>query len=127
MATAGAADIRTRTIATTVAQCFNSFQELNSILEEIFPIHASTDAKEHKTPLEVVWKCMEPTYVSDELGRLRIWCANIGAHRTGRSSLDFRLRDASNIKRRVLSLLDDLNESLNEGNYLCVSICIWLP
>ena len=127
MTTASSADIRTRTTTTTVVQCFNSFQELVSILEELFPSYVGTDPEEHKPSLEIIWKCMEPTYIADELGRLRIWCANIGAHRTGRSSLDFRLRDASNIKRRVLSLLDDLNESLNEGNYLCVSICIWLP
>lgn len=31
----------------------------------------------------------------DELGRLRVWAANIGAHQTGQSSLDYRLRNAS--------------------------------
>jgi hypothetical protein len=31
----------------------------------------------------------------DELGRLRVWAANIGAHQSGQSSLDYRLRDAS--------------------------------
>jgi hypothetical protein len=35
------------------------------------------------------------TLWADELGRLRVWAANIGAHQTGQSSLDYRLRDAS--------------------------------
>src|SRR5437764_8569286 len=45
--------------------------------------------------------------VKDELGRFRIWSGNIGAHRKGRSSLDYRLRDASHISRRVIDLLQD--------------------
>jgi hypothetical protein len=58
---------------------------------------------------------------TDELGRLRVWAANIGAHQVGRSSLDYRLRDASHIKGQVIqvlhgldSLLDDLDEILHE-------------
>ena len=53
---------------------------------------------------------LSSTTWSDELGRLRVWAANIGAHQTGQSSLDFRLRDASHIKDQVLSLLADLLE-----------------
>ena len=59
----------------------------------------------------------------DELGRLRMWAANIGAHRTGQSSLDYRLRDASHIRQQVLKLLDivrrrlkDTRELLDEGS-----------
>ncbi len=50
----------------------------------------------------------------DELGRLRVWAANIGAHQTGQSSLDFRLRDASHISKQVTKLLQDLDRSLHE-------------
>src|SRR5438552_3752604 len=48
----------------------------------------------------------------DELGRLRVWAANIGAHQTGQSSLDYRLRDASHIKDQVIRLLESLQRSL---------------
>jgi hypothetical protein len=55
----------------------------------------------------------------DELGRLRVWAANIGAHQTGLSSLDHRLRDASHIKdqtlrvlRRLQRLIQDLQDAL---------------
>ena len=58
---------------------------------------------------------IQPEDVKDEFGRFRIWSGNIGAHRIGRSSLDYRLRDASHIRQRVVSLLDDLKEILQDG------------
>ncbi len=51
----------------------------------------------------------------DELGRLRIWAGNVGAHQTGPSSLDFRLRDASHIQDEVTKLLKDLERLLEEA------------
>ncbi|XXG94204.1 hypothetical protein Hte_000457 [Hypoxylon texense] len=53
--------------------------------------------------------------LADEFMRFKIWSANIGAHRTGRSSLDYRLRDASHLKKHVNSLLIDLIESLKNA------------
>ncbi|KAL9004775.1 MAG: hypothetical protein Q9188_002410 [Gyalolechia gomerana] len=50
----------------------------------------------------------------DEMGRLRIWAANIGAHQTGQSSLDFRLRDAPHIHQQLIDLLDDLIQAIYE-------------
>jgi len=55
--------------------------------------------------------------IEDELARFKVWVANIGAHRSGRSSLDFRLRDTSKIRLQVLQLLRDLSESLTDGKY----------
>ncbi|KAJ5795316.1 hypothetical protein N7457_001915 [Penicillium paradoxum] len=64
----------------------------------------------------------------DELGRLRVWVANIGAHQTGQSSLDYRLRDASHISgqimsllRRIKELLLDLTEILEEDTAMATS------
>lgn len=53
--------------------------------------------------------------ISDKLSRFKLWAGNIGAHRTGRSSLDYRLRDSSHLHGQVARLLDDLISSLNEG------------
>ena len=50
----------------------------------------------------------------DELGRLRLWAANIGAHRTGQSSLEFRLKDSSHIRKQVTNLLLDLGRMFQE-------------
>ena len=51
----------------------------------------------------------------DELGRLRMWAANIGAHQTGQSSLDFRLRDASHIREQIVKLLQGLLRRLQDA------------
>ncbi|KAM0797365.1 hypothetical protein BDR22DRAFT_780021, partial [Usnea florida] len=50
----------------------------------------------------------------DELGRFRIWAANIGAHQTGCSSLDFRLRDASHVRAQIMKLLESLLRKLQD-------------
>lgn len=54
------------------------------------------------------------TELLDELGRFRTWVGNISAHRTGRRSLEYRLRDSSNLQRSVLALLEDVRESLDQ-------------
>jgi len=58
---------------------------------------------------------VESSAVNDELGRFRIWAANIGGLSIGRASLDYRLRDAEYLHKNVTSLLEDLNESLCDG------------
>lgn len=50
----------------------------------------------------------------DELGRLRVWAANIGIHQTGETSLDYRLRDASHIKNETVRLLQRFQGLLND-------------
>lgn len=59
----------------------------------------------------------------DELGRLRIWTGNIGAHQTGQSSLDYRLRDSSHLKgetdktlQRLLSVLQEICTLVEESS-----------
>ena len=54
----------------------------------------------------------------DEIGRLRVWAANIGAHQTGQSSLAYRLRDASHISQQVKKLLKDLQKALSDFEVL---------
>lgn len=46
--------------------------------------------------------------VQEEEARFKVWVGNIGAHKTGRSSLEYRLRDASHIQKQVLELITDL-------------------
>lgn len=49
------------------------------------------------------------------LGRYRVWSENIGAHRKGRVSLDYRLRNAARMRQTVVNLLNDLHESIQNG------------
>ncbi|KAL9014678.1 MAG: hypothetical protein Q9173_000674 [Seirophora scorigena] len=51
----------------------------------------------------------------DERGRLRMWAANIGAHQTGQSSLEFRLRDSSHIQQQIIRLLENLAIQLEDA------------
>lgn len=51
---------------------------------------------------------------SDELGRFRIWRCNSSAHRTGRKSLEFRVRDDSEIRELVIKLLVDFEVLLRD-------------
>jgi hypothetical protein len=54
----------------------------------------------------------------NDLGRLRVWAENVGAHRKGTTvSLDHRLREAPDIAKTVKDLLSDLNTVLDEGRY----------
>ena len=50
-----------------------------------------------------------------QFARFKMWAGNIGAHRKGQGSLDFRLRDASHISQAVLGMLRRLKEMLSES------------
>ncbi|KAI5808622.1 hypothetical protein DFH27DRAFT_233036 [Peziza echinospora] len=52
----------------------------------------------------------------DQIGRFRVWAGTAGAHRLGRVSLDHKLREASHVRERVVSLLDELLELLTDVN-----------
>ena len=58
---------------------------------------------------------LSPISIEDQLGRYKLWTANLGALRRGRSSLEYRLRDALFIAGNVIRLLQSLQESLTRG------------
>lgn len=86
-------------ISAIIVPCLKSFNELQEQVERL-------DYSREAEVTAASW--------GDELGRLRVWAANIGAHQTGQSSLDFRLRDASHISKQVIKLLRDLEQSLRD-------------
>ena len=55
--------------------------------------------------------------LQDELGRLRVWAGNFGAHRkqTDRLSLDHRLREAPDLHREIRSHIGDVTEAIRDG------------
>jgi hypothetical protein len=87
-------------IASGVIECLGRFDEL------LLDLHAH----EEYEPFSKA--------ISDALGRFKIWSSNIGAHRTGKRSLDHRLRDASHLKEQVLRLLTSLTDNLGDGKYI---------
>lgn len=56
-----------------------------------------------------------PECIVEEFDRFKIWAANISAHREGQQSLENRLRDAAHLKDHTISLLDELQRSLERG------------
>lgn len=52
------------------------------------------------------------------LSRFKLWVGNLGAHHgSGLRSLEYKLRDASHIRKLVISLLSDLCRSIERGIY----------
>jgi hypothetical protein len=58
-----------------------------------------------------------PTSLRNDIGRFKVWALNAGAHRksTNSMSLDHRLREASDVKNMVVTLLEDLKVALQDG------------
>ena len=56
--------------------------------------------------------------VEDELGRFKIWTSSSGALQKGSRSLDYRLREASQVRDQVIKILKDLEYSLRECAYM---------
>lgn len=90
----------TLSIASFYSVCIQSFDRLCDLLQ-------SPDC-EFSSQISVL-------DLQDELGRFRVWAGNVGAHRSGRVSLDHKLREASQIHNKVTELLKDLDEALQEG------------
>ncbi|KAI1429727.1 hypothetical protein F5Y12DRAFT_333535 [Xylaria sp. FL1777] len=81
-------------ISEYVAQCLQDFQ--------------AASLKSHKLSDDARQKLL------DEFARFKLWTGNIGAHRRDRSSLDWRLRDASHLRDLVVNLLTDLKSTLHD-------------
>ena len=91
-------------IADSVRKCLEDFR----LLEEAdYPIATDSDQKAVR---EIV----------GEEARFKIWSGNIGAHSTGRRSLQYRLRDASHLEEQVKSLLEELSELLVDAYSIVV-------
>lgn len=85
------------TISSKVATYLDLFKNLQS----------STCLEWHETEVPVfAWQ--------DELGRLRVWVTTTDALQEDQYSLEYRLRDASHIKRQVIRQLDRLQRVLED-------------
>lgn len=87
-------------IASLYSICIRSFGRLCQLLEN--------NTSEFSDQISLV-------ALHDELGRFRVWAGNAGAHRTGRVSLDHKLRESSAIHATVAELVRDLDGALREG------------
>ncbi|KAF8244869.1 ankyrin [Wilcoxina mikolae CBS 423.85] len=90
-------------------QCLGAFAQLIDLAENTDHEDLAQHLSETKDPSTIA-----PS-VREDYGRLRVWAENVGAHRTGRVSLDHRLREATRMKNMVLDLLEDLRSALQEA------------
>ncbi|KAF4998394.1 hypothetical protein FDECE_11821 [Fusarium decemcellulare] len=71
--------------------------------------------KESTTALYNVLEFEQIKSLEGECGRFIRWSKNIGAHKVGTSSLEYRLRDASQIRAQVIRLLDHIKRLLQDA------------
>jgi len=98
-----------RMIVQIAGECTQSFNRLINLVEglEELPQHLSRS----KGQLTMVQSAR------DEYGRLRVWIESVGADRSDRLSLDFRLQDSTRVKKAVTGLLEDLRVALDDGKH----------
>ncbi|KAH8758434.1 hypothetical protein F5883DRAFT_502279, partial [Diaporthe sp. PMI_573] len=79
-------------------------------------VQSNLQAFESLIPLLELEDAVRAATVQSHLARFKLWAGSLGAHRTsGTRSLIYRLRDASTIRSHVVSLLENLQGSLNEA------------
>jgi len=86
--------------------CIDIFEQITASVDNLTP---GQDYEAKALALQLV----------DQIGRFRVWGANMGAHHQAgsRLSLDYKLREASYIHNTVVKLLKKLNTSL-ESTYI---------
>ena len=90
-------------IASQYAHCKNSFSQLLENVEKLDDRAVSQQ-------------------LLNEFGRFKVWAGNAGAHRTGRVSLDYRLREASHIYDELTKLLGELKNNLAQGGFKSLAL-----
>ena len=88
-------------ISAQVHKCLGSFEALSRAI-------IGSALGQYQNPAVLV-------AVQDQAGRFRVWSGNMGAHQTGKASLDYRLRNSKQATQTVGRLLQYLNRLLNEG------------
>ena len=87
-------------ICAKVANTFRLFKELETAFDDC----------EHSFALIGI-----KASIGEQLGRYQVWSGNVGAHKTGRGSLDFRLGENSSLENMVLKLVGDLGRTLHDS------------
>ncbi|KAI1260969.1 hypothetical protein F5Y18DRAFT_218856 [Xylariaceae sp. FL1019] len=96
--------VKADSIADHVAQCLTAFRVLSAATDIDKNLAEGRGAKNASL-----------AKVENQSARFKLWCGNLGAHRTGRSSLDYRLRDSSRLQQQVLKLLQTLEQSVHKA------------
>ncbi|KAK0102755.1 hypothetical protein ONS95_006352 [Cadophora gregata] len=96
----------TKTISYLAKECVRRYDKLSTILIDTTPEKAIANGFVHDDVLDKI---------QDARPRFKAWATNIAALQDGhlKSSLDFRLQEAKEVRSRVMKILESLNESLD--------------
>ena len=97
-----------------------SLAELGKETFHLFHTVLITDEK----PFGVPSDAMTLRRINSEADRFKLWAANLGLLVPGHGSLDYRVREAEGLASTLRSFLFDLNQSLEEGKLLVVTISL---
>lgn len=87
--------------------CLEGFQQLDHVFRN------ASISNPIAIPLEIQQQARDD--VREQFERFQMWAGNSGAHRNGKMSLDYRLREALHMQEQVIELLESLDISLREG------------
>src|SRR5438034_5679639 len=89
-------------IASQGRECIHQFERLCALFEN----------QEQQAKFDI-----NHTQICDGYGQFKIWAGNIGAlqYIQSASSLDYRLREVPKISKQIVTLLEDLNETLEDS------------
>ena len=95
-------------IADWYHSCITTFEQVTACIDNLAHEQDSDSDEAKALALQLV---------QDQIGRFRVWAANMGAHHqaASRMSLDYKLKEASHIHNTVVKLLTQLNNSLKVG------------
>ncbi|RKK75948.1 hypothetical protein BFJ69_g7278 [Fusarium oxysporum] len=99
----------TAAVSKCAQKCFESFQNC---------LNSASKSDKFNAP----WPKLSLVRVEDQLARFQPWTANIRVFSTGRDSLDYRLRDASDIKTPVIGLLQALDFRIKTSSRILDSV-----
>lgn len=92
----------TASVLKCAQKCFESFQNC---------LNSASKSDKPNAP----WPKLPLVRVEDQLARFQLWAANIRVFSTGRDSLDYRLREASDVKTPIVALLQALDFRIKTG------------
>ncbi|RPB26488.1 hypothetical protein L211DRAFT_680078 [Terfezia boudieri ATCC MYA-4762] len=92
-------------IASCYQSCIRVFQRLNNELHTARTTALMSTEQLQRTQMSLC----------EQFERFKLWAGNAGAHRSGRMSLDYRMREALHIHSQVVQLLEDMEHALEEA------------
>ena len=104
-----------RLIAPSYRSCIACFADLDAALYKQRKAESKRSSKSPGTQQGSLSKKEMYRNLNALFKSFKLWGVDCGMHWTGRSSIDYRLKDASHIYRELVNMLQELEDALDEG------------